>query len=450
MKKNHFLTLSVAGMAILGTAATMPLNAETKYDDAEYQFSNRSDSPLPYPLAPRAVQVISADTESVTLAWRPPVDSRDVKQYRIYRDFQLVAECSRDARAWRDKNIEPGATYRYCVRTVNTAGRESAVPGIYAYNGYQSTHGMQTWEKILELPWISGVTVSFFWKDLEPSPGEFNWKYLDDLIAAAAKHGKCVGLWPYLPAPWLPEWVKNKGVQTYDMDKTRTKTNIPYSLDPTLIEEYNRYLAAIAERYNGNPAVSYVLVTLAGTSGMHNNVQPEPRQFKLLEEKFGYTVDNHIDAWKKTFALYEKIFPDTRWAYGIHYTNDEIGPALAVADWALKEYGSQVMLFNEGMNGNPWMRLQWKLNGWQLNSEYIADQTTRTTIGFQMLSQSYSAQGVDTGRNGPLAQALKNAFAYNPDFLEIWIHDITQPDYAQQFDAAAERMGIVKAKIPAQ
>ncbi|MDD3154315.1 MAG: beta-galactosidase [Victivallaceae bacterium] len=413
----------------------------------DFLYSNRTDTPLPYPLAPRAVKKISATLkDGVIIAWRPPYDSRDIKGYRIFRDFKLVAECGRDARAWRDRKVEAGKTYRYIVRSVNQAGRLSATPGIYAYNGYQSTQPIAAWERILDKPFLSGVTVSFFWKDLEPVEGTFNWKYLDDLVAAAAKRGKTVGLWPYLPAPWLPEWMK--GIATYDMDKTRTKTAIPYPLDRKLIEKYNQHLLAIAKRYNKNPAVSYILVTLSGSSGMHNNVQPEPRQFELLSRKFNYTIASHIEAWKTQFHFYEKNFPDLRWGYDIHFTNDEIGPALAVADWALRRYGSKVILFNEGMNGRPWMRVQWKLNGWQLNSEYIADQKNRTAIGYQMLGQSWSSAGLDRGNNGPLIEALKNADAMDADFLEIWTHDIAQAGYEATLDAAADQMGVIKVVMP--
>ena len=441
--KWRLLMCSIA-VAATGIAAA---DAEKMPLDEDYQFSNKVDTPLPYPLPPRGVKAATVDSKSVALAWRPPFDSRDVAAYHVYRDFKLVAKCSRNSRAWRDSKVTPGKTYRYHVLTVNKAGKESAVPGIFAYNGYQSAHGVKVWEKIMAKPWISGVTFSFFWKDLEPEKGKFNWKYLDDVIALAAKHGKTVGLWPYLPAPWLPDWMKGR-IGTYDLNKTRTKSNIPYMLDPVLIKEYNEHLAAIAKRYNGNPNVHYVLVSLSGTSGMHNNVTPAPVQFDLLRKKFNYTVDAHIKAWQDTFKYYEKIFPDTRWGYGLHYTNEEMGPAMFVSDWALKKYGSKVVLFNEGLNGQPWMRLQWQLNGWQLNSEYIADQVTRTTVGYQMLGQSWGPKGPNTGTNGPLDKVLENAGVYDANFLEIWTHDINEPAFEAQLDAEADRLGLLKVTIP--
>ena len=310
---------------LAGTIGLSAADPEKMPQDEDYQFSNQSTTPLPYPLAPRGVRAAWVDSKSVAIAWRPPYDSRDIAAYHGYRDFKLVAKCSRNSRAWRDSKVVPGTTYRYFVRSVNKAGKESAVPGIYAYNGYQSAHGAKVWEKIMAKPWISGITFSFFWKDLEPEKGKFNWKYLDDAIALAAKHGKTVGLWPYLPSPWLPDWMKGR-IKTYDLNATRTKSNIPYMLDPVMIKEYNEHLAAIAKRYNGNPHVHYILVTLSGTSGMHNNVNPNKEQFDLLRKKFDYKVADHIKAWQDTFEYYEKIFPDTRWGYGLQYTNEEMGP----------------------------------------------------------------------------------------------------------------------------
>ena len=91
--------------AILAGAVCGSADAEKMPQDEDFQFSNKCETPLPYPLPPRGVRAATVDSKSVALAWRPPYDSRDIAAYHVYRDFKLVAKCSRNSRAWRDSKI---------------------------------------------------------------------------------------------------------------------------------------------------------------------------------------------------------------------------------------------------------------------------------------------------------------------------------------------------------
>jgi Beta-galactosidase len=449
MKQILIIFLFVVTMGTLIAQSSFSELLKTTPKDETYQNVGKPNVKLAFPLSPRAVKVVRSTMKYTIISWRPPFISRDVKAYKIYRDFKKIAEVSADAREFFDRNVIPGKSYFYMVRTVNFAGKESGVVGVFAYDGYQSGHGLKHWERILKMPFVAGITVSFFWKDCEPQKGKFRWQHIDNLIKLAAKYNKTVGLWPYMPAPWCPDWLKDK-VKKYDMDKRRCKSNIPYALDPIIIKEWKRFITAMGKRYNKNPHVDYVLVTLSGTSGMHNNVQPGPRQFELLSKKFGYKVKDHIAAWKDMFKVYAKVFPDKPWGYGIQFTNDEVGPSLEVASWALNKYGSQVRLLNEGLNGNDWYRVQHKLNGWKLNNEFIADQSWRTMCGYQMLGRSWSSKGLDKGGNGAMKVALDNGINYGATWLEIWTLDINQKPYHALYENADARMGLVKAVIPTE
>ena len=52
-------------------------------------------------------------------------------------------------------------------------------------------------------PNISGVVVRFRWNDLEPSPGNFNWAFIDGEIAKAVTYNKKISLQPLGIPNWL-------------------------------------------------------------------------------------------------------------------------------------------------------------------------------------------------------------------------------------------------------
>ncbi len=445
-----YISKSIAMILLTGSAladSTFDEVMKSAPKDESYQNASKPMVPQPFPLPPRALKTTSVTNKAVILSWRPPFLSREISGYKVYRNFTPIATLSKNTRAYRDATVKAGDEYYYMVRALNNKDRESGVVGLFAYNGYKAANGAKNWEKVIKKPFVSGVTISFFWGDVEPEKGKFNWKHIDDLIALAAKYNKTVGLWPYMPSPWCPKWLRDK-VKKYDTGKLRCRMNIPYPLDPVIKQEWKRFITELGRKYNKNPHIDYVLVGLSGTSAMHNNTLPAPRQFELLKEKFNYSVKEHIAAWKEMFELYEKVFPDQQWGYDIHFTNEEMGPAIAVAEWALEKYGSRVRVMNEGLNGNEWYRVQWKLNGWKLNNEYIADQNWRTMSGYQMLGNSWSINGCDTGRNGSMKIALENGIDFGANWLEIWTPDLMQKKYIKYFEKAAAQMGLVKVQVP--
>ncbi|MFM7157284.1 MAG: beta-galactosidase, partial [Bacteroidota bacterium] len=52
-------------------------------------------------------------------------------------------------------------------------------------------------------PNINGAVVRFSWNDLEPSPGNFNWTFIDGEIAKAVTYNKKVSLQPLGIPNWL-------------------------------------------------------------------------------------------------------------------------------------------------------------------------------------------------------------------------------------------------------
>lgn len=70
------------------------------------------------------LQLLDASDQQIALAWQPVVTAA---AYRLYRDNQKMADIpGRQSVSWVDGKLAPGSTYRYQLRVVDAAGRETA------------------------------------------------------------------------------------------------------------------------------------------------------------------------------------------------------------------------------------------------------------------------------------------------------------------------------------
>jgi len=109
----------------------------------------------------------------------------------------------------------------------------------------------------------------FYWRDLEPVEGQYNFALVDDAFKYAAAHRPAmnVGLrFMALAEPesgsQIPDWLIKKGVKgTWTPDK---KTFAPDLDDPLFIQYSQRLLNAFGKRYDGNENLAFVDIGMVG------------------------------------------------------------------------------------------------------------------------------------------------------------------------------------------
>ena len=148
----------------------------------------------------------------------------------------------------------------------------------------------------------------FYWSDIEPVEGQFNFALVDDAFRFAANHQPAmnVGLrFMVLDGPEsgskIPTWLINKGVKgVWTPDH---KTFAPDLDDPIFLEYSTRLLKAFGKRYDRNVNLAYVDIGMVGSWGeWHNSNFPD---MKPLEERYKPAqlekyVKMHFDAFPKT------------------------------------------------------------------------------------------------------------------------------------------------------
>jgi hypothetical protein len=115
------------------------------------------------------------------------------------------------------------------------------------------------------------------WSDVEPEEGAFNWRPIDDFIAAFKAYGKkaafgiiCVST-GYGKQYDVPKWVFDDGAEPLAIpdSSTPSKTQIvpKHWDDPVFLNKLHAFIKVFGDRYDGNPDVEYIDVRDYGNWG---------------------------------------------------------------------------------------------------------------------------------------------------------------------------------------
>ena len=160
-----------------------------------------------------------------------------------------------------------------------------------------------------DLAWFPGCSTVYLrvpWAYVEPEEGQFNWNLLDAPAQRWIARGGQVAFRITCSENWTrhatPEWVKKAGAKGVDYAWGKGPVEggplwDPDFLDPVFLDKLDRFLAAMAKRYDGNPHVAFVDI---GSFGMWGEGHTGGSS-RLSPEKTLEVVKRHIDLHKKHF-----------------------------------------------------------------------------------------------------------------------------------------------------
>jgi len=157
-----------------------------------------------------------------------------------------------------------------------------------------------------------GVRWLLRWSDVEATADSYTWQYLDDAVAwAAANNKKCgisINAGKDCPA-WL--YAAPYNAQSYTMQDTSGAIGrmIPVPGDPVFMTRWQKFITDFGARYDGNPAVSFVII--AGI-GNHDEWNLAPG---MLDTAALGSTQAEVDTWKSSskqiIDFYMSAFPST-------------------------------------------------------------------------------------------------------------------------------------------
>jgi hypothetical protein len=142
----------------------------------------------------------------------------------------------------------------------------------------------------------------WFWADLEPAEGQYNFELVDAVIRQARERGESLGfriMTEYRrETPW---WLLDKGVAS-----VQTSSGLmPDYNDPIFLEEQEKLLRAFGQRYAGSPDIDHVDIGTVGCWGEWNTACCE--NAKELCGRYYPTEENQ----RRITDMYFKYFPNT-------------------------------------------------------------------------------------------------------------------------------------------
>lgn len=155
----------------------------------------------------------------------------------------------------------------------------------------------------------SVVYLRFDWAEVEPQEGHYNWKLIDDAIAAGKFRGAAVAMRVMTANAHSagyycsPKWIFDRGCKGYEYtvggnDPTSGGRRIPriepdYT-DPIYLAKHGAFISALGKRYDGSPNVEFLDIGSYGIWGEWHSPHPAPL---AVREKI---IDMYRQAFPKT------------------------------------------------------------------------------------------------------------------------------------------------------
>ena len=117
------------------------------------------------------------------------------------------------------------------------------------------------------------------WDNLNPAPGVYDWKEIDDLLDACWAHGITYGIriMPYSSVnkkDYVPQWVYDAGAEKNVAPSSEDPTvnvEFPKWDDPIYLQAHKDFVKALAEKYDNDPRVEFIDVRPFGDFGEWHN-----------------------------------------------------------------------------------------------------------------------------------------------------------------------------------
>ena len=184
--------------------------------------------------------------------------------------------------------------------------------GIYEFSSHNSSTDATN-------PAIAGTYLGYYWSQLEPQQGQYNWDLIDQQMQPWIDNGKNVIL-RVATAGWTnwdpssnsgnatPQWVYDLGVSSVtEVDNAV----LPQYWNPQFLQSYSDFIQAFASHYDGNPHVSAIEMGI-GTGG-ETKVDTRTNNPNLLADwqAIGYSDPVWWDTIQQIITSYSTSFQHT-------------------------------------------------------------------------------------------------------------------------------------------
>ncbi|MBN2448949.1 MAG: DUF4832 domain-containing protein [Lentisphaeria bacterium] len=189
-------------------------------------------------------------------------------------------------------------------------GAELRNPGmgwvLHYYDNVPAHYGsrLRPADTLPDWPGLNLIYLRIPWSYVEPEEGHFDWSVLDTPMQRFADRGVPAALRLTCSESWMryatPRWVEEAGAKGYSF---RPGAGIvpdgpfwePDYDDPVFLDKLDRFLGAVARRYDGNPGMAFIDVGSFGVWGEGHTWSSTRKEYPKS------TIIKHIDMHRKHF-----------------------------------------------------------------------------------------------------------------------------------------------------
>jgi hypothetical protein len=286
---------------------------------------------------------------------------------------------------------------------------------------------------VLRDPDVDGISIRQPWRELEKSPGDFDWSYLDSEVKRAADADKVVLLRILSEGPATPSWIFEKGVQTFSYQNRNSfhrdgPGRIAVYWDPTYLVRKKAMITAVGKHFADNSAVR-VVAAICASSHSGDWAVPHSRVDIANWNSIGYTPDKMIEVCKEIIDTTMESFPKQCVTLAVGRSG-RLDPnpnyvARAAVQYARKRYPGRFIVQKNSLAATTPPPGSPNLKHFELLWE------SRPEVAGQMLWYSYGDPTCrNNGRQGPcdpeatLRRSIDIGLAYRMKYIEIYQADV--------------------------
>jgi Beta-galactosidase len=298
-------------------------------------------------------------------------------------------------------------------------------------------------------PLVRGVRLRTVWRNVQPEENSFDWSYLDEAVALAARHDKYIGL-SVAAGIFTPDWVYRGGAQRFDFTLTgpwrpTSHETMPEPWDDEFLKKWGATVRAMGRRYDGNTNVAYVVMGGLGFN-IESSYVKTPEDIAKLQSLGG--AARWLEGAKRIVDLYAEAFPTTPFLYAMQPPiKNDYTATRELVEYGVAKYPGHFGIMHTGLNAAAELSLY--------PNHAVQIYSAKTPAGFQMVWSTEGDKG-DSRHSalvkrvkGTLAQALTRGAEFNGQFVEVYEVDCQNPALAGELREAGQRLAPEKRQ-PAQ
>ncbi len=263
-----------------------------------------------------------------------------------------------------------------------TTPAASGFRGIFAFNNMSNT------ALFSDNANVAGTVLTYYWAQLEPQAGQYNWSVIDNDMKPWVAAGKSViirvsasGWKKWQPAQnsgqGTPQWVFDQGVKHVTDSDGSIK---PEYWNPKFLSNLADFIHALAAKYDGNPHVTCIEMGIGDGGETKPDTGKDPNLLKNWQG-IGYTdalwygaITSMINMYVQNFTKTPlALMPDASFIGGTSGYNEQ-----KVIDYIVKLNNRNVWVQDNGLIGGKSLpsSLASLPHGWPLLSEQRNDTAT--------------------------------------------------------------------------